>query len=534
MNKKILFVIFVVGLSLLFIAKERVMARVQQSIISEDISIEVQKNSTSLVTLKPQIFAQEETIIPLGNKKPKNLNVKINSGQISKKDYKIFKSSDHYYLKFKQKPTSQDIEINFTLPNSIFINGNFEVFQWSVLKADNAINNIRASIGLPEELNPEEVSANIFSSQSVTNTKAVISQEGKIFLQANYLPPQADLTLLLRWEKGIIPMNPIRQWITAQGSLKLTIWGVVGIFLPICAFLYMIYQIKKSKRKNQVPEPTGTINYPPSYLIPAEVGILMRKKIYPKDIVATIVDLAIKGYLLIGENNGNIILRKRKNLDAKLSTWEKNLFSELFNGIDNSVTDTELSQQTANSLSDPDVVRLFQDIYCEVTSRGLFENNPHLVRVQTKVIGIFFYLLALSLMVWILISGSSSLYLLPIGGILAAGIMIIKFASKISSYSDLGISEKQKWLQFKNWLCLKEPLSIESSAEGLFFTYLPYAIVLNCVPEWMHRFRMQAIAIPDWYSSHQISEASDFNSNVIPVISDISQKLSSLHGPAVS
>ena len=78
---------------------------------------------------------------------------------------------------------------------------------------------------------------------------------------------------------------------------------------------------------------------PPDKLRPGQIGTLIDERANPLDVTATIVDLAVRGYLRIEEipkegwfGKPDWTLHKRKDEDGLEHEYERILFGSLFSG----------------------------------------------------------------------------------------------------------------------------------------------------------------------------------------------------------
>src|SRR5262249_35091441 len=127
---------------------------------------------------------------------------------------------------------------------------------------------------------------------------------------------------------------------------------------------------------------------PPDKIRPGQIGTLVDEVANPLDVTATIIDLAVRGYLKIEEIPKKGIfghvdwkLHKLKDADGLLAYERK-----LFNGLFESGDEVEL----------PDLRRLFATrlhevqnlLYDDVTDAGWFAGRPDKVRLKWRIFGV--------------------------------------------------------------------------------------------------------------------------------------------------
>lgn len=139
---------------------------------------------------------------------------------------------------------------------------------------------------------------------------------------------------------------------------------------------------------------------PPDNLRPAEIGVVEDERVDTNDITATIIDLALHGYLLIYEIPGKGLLGKNdyklqqtnKKTDGLLS-YEKILLDKLFTNKNV----TTVSELTSFFLEFKEIK---EEIYKDVVDKKLFPANPEWIRTKYALIG---YVILIILMGFILI-----------------------------------------------------------------------------------------------------------------------------------
>lgn len=532
MKNKYLYLLLI---SLVFCFASRTKAVTSISQIKIDASIN--KNGAVKVEESfyiPYFSDKTDLILGLGNQKPKNPSIKSNQKILSKNNYNIYEKNRFYYLSIKPEFYSNDISINYSFDGAIHLEESLETLRWAPIIAPSSTNSVLITVTIPQSLNPAALEANIYPSQNSVLTNATIISGNKVRLQATNLSKETDATILIRWPEGVVNISYWKKILGHQSKTKLFFSILSGFILPFIALIGMLIKIYKNKKNEKIIIPEDSIGYPPDALSPIELGILFDKKIYSREIIGIIISLATRGYLVIANHESRITIAQKHTPDLKMSLWEKKFYWELFHNKDKEITEADIKTRVAQSLSSKSIVELFENAYQETTAKGFFKENPHYDRIQYKVIGLLFYFLSIEMMFWVLLTGQSSLYLFPICGVLLAAYVIIKLSHKIPTYTQKGNRERIKWLRFKNWLVSSETIGYESSVEGLFYKYLPYAVIFNCVELWANRFRQTAITAPEWYITALPEDSANFNQKIIPFIDSISKELSSLHGPNVS
>ncbi|MGA8673781.1 MAG: DUF2207 domain-containing protein [Candidatus Acidiferrales bacterium] len=121
------------------------------------------------------------------------------------------------------------------------------------------------------------------------------------FRSTHSLEFHEGLTAVVGWDKGFVH-EP-----TASQKILFILRSNWPIFIPVAVFILMFYWWWTSGRDPE--RDTITAQYePPDNLTPAECGSLVDNKVAMWDITATLVDLAVKGYITIECQDQNLQL----------------------------------------------------------------------------------------------------------------------------------------------------------------------------------------------------------------------------------
>src|SRR5204862_572534 len=225
---------------------------------------------------------------------------------------------------------------------------------------------------------------------------------------------------------------------------------------------------------------------PPAKLRPAQLGVLVDESADPRDLVATIVDLAVRGYLTITEHakqglfgHTDWTLDRRKPGDDLLP-YEKRLFEGLFKDGD-SVLLSSLKGTFQPTLKGAEDL-----LYKDATGRGWFVADPSRVRTVyaglgcvTAAVGIGLVFLLGQLLGW----GLVGLAVVP------AGLALLVMNRAMPARTAAGAALFAQALGFKRYMETAETdRAAFAEKEGLFTAYLPYAVMFASVDKWMRAF----------------------------------------------
>jgi uncharacterized membrane protein len=309
------------------------------------------------------------------------------------------------------------------------------------------------------------------------------------------------LTAVAGWDKGVVhaPGPVAKAWLMLRSN-----WP---FFLPIAVFLGM-FQLWWTRGRD--PERDAvTVQYePPDKLTPAECGTLVDDEASMRDITATLVDLAVKGYLTIEEKeNGGLLafVHHRDylfHLQKPVAEWtdarphEQQMLAAVFGGgADLNVKLSDLQNHFYTHLP-----TIRSAIFDALVADGYYLHRPDTVRQG--------YLGAGMIIGFLLWAGSRSLAnatgVVPltwfITGLVTAGI-ICGFGWFMPARTIAGARTLAKLLGFEDFLGRVESDRIErlEKTPELFEKYLPYAMALHVEKKWVQAFAGITMQPPAWF-----------------------------------
>ena len=235
---------------------------------------------------------------------------------------------------------------------------------------------------------------------------------------------------------------------------------------------------------------------PPQDMRPAELGLILDESADTKDVTATIVDLAVRGYLGIAEGPGKAdwTLTKKDGPDrAALMPYEKSIYYGLFTGRD-AVKLSELKGTFAPSLRKAE-----KEIYADSLSRRLFTSNPSQARAAWGCMGFALVLVGFAATVGLGLAFGWGLVGLAI---VITGIALAASFPFMSQRTAAGRDLLQHTLGFRLYMTTAEKYRQQFAEKAEIFTQLlPYAIVFGCVSLWAKAFEGidTAAANSGWY-----------------------------------
>ncbi|WP_421732949.1 DUF2207 domain-containing protein [Cellulomonas sp.] len=247
---------------------------------------------------------------------------------------------------------------------------------------------------------------------------------------------------------------------------------------------------------------------PPAGVRPGEMGTLLDEKADPVDVTATLVDLAVRGWLRIEEvprsnpkkKAKDWTLVQLKNKDGSLLPYEDELLSSIF-ASSTSVTLSDLKTTFAASMA-----KVQDGLYEHVTQSGWFRANPKSVRARWYGAGIALAILGIVLTFVAFGAGLSvgGLALVPLA-LLVVGVLVTILGKAAPARTEDGTAVLAQSLGFRRYLATAEANQLRfEEGEDIFSRYLPYAIVFGLADRWARVFaelaaQGRSFEQPGWY-----------------------------------
>lgn len=400
---------------------------------------------------------------------------------------------------------------------------------------------VGCSAGVLDSDQPERCTATAGATSAFTTSKLA---PGEGLTIAGFYPPGtvSDATPILRTGDatggggiGEALPQPVAQGIS-QGSYGL------GVLVPALAALGMGLLVWRRGRDEQYHGLTpgvapadgaeGTVTRgkggpiavrfePPHDATPGLVGTLIDESADTRDVSATVVDLAVRGYLTIEEveterrSKADWRLRRVEPKPAgQLLDYEETVYDGLF-ALGDDVLLSELKTHFATTLA-----LTKKDMYREVVDRHWFRRSPEATRSMWAALAVVVAILGGILLFF---GGVASMSIdnaagggLPIpsgvvlgGGVIVAAILIFVLGRKMPARTAAGSAIQAQTLGFRQYLETAEANQIRfEEAQSIFSRYLPYAIVFGCAERWAKVFTQVAEAaqaqgyaldVPTWY-----------------------------------
>jgi uncharacterized membrane protein len=296
---------------------------------------------------------------------------------------------------------------------------------------------------------------------------------------------------------------------------------------------------KNERRKPIMAKDTVVVEYTPPELNgrrlkPAEIGTLLDERADTLDVSATIVDLAVKGYLRIEElpkeglfGKNDYKLEKLKPADHEMAGYEVTLFNALFDDGD-AVEMSDLKNKFYT-----DLAKVKETLYAQVvTADQFFSGSPEKTRTAHYIVAAVIMALGVGAAILLGNIGVGAIVGVPV---FLAGLLLLGFAGAMPRRTGKGREYFRRSLGFREYMTIAETDRQKFyEEENIFEKYLPYAIVYDCVDKWAKAFEglegQPATRTSGWYVGPHAFAASTFSRDINSFSSSISTAIASTPG----
>jgi uncharacterized membrane protein YgcG len=470
----------------------------------------------------------------------------------------------------------------------------FDELYWQVTGTEweVPIESASARIVLPPDARPLQSAAyqgTARSTDRVPVTTETAGSDGRAAVRvasSGRLEPGEGLTVAVAWPAGAVTLPPgVRRSrpvaFGQTGSVEDAGPGPVGsanplawlpALIPFLAF-WLAYRAWKTRGRD--PEERAiTVRWePPDDLSPAEAGTLVDHDPGMHDIIATLVDLAVRGYVVIAEREKKGFLkfgkdyafhlvRPRDDWDD-LAPYERLFLEGLFKGARSRETLANLAEEgsfldgilesvagePASDTAPPGTVEsvflsdLRNQFYKEIpaiedalldalVAKQHYERRPDKARgVWTFVALVFFVLGASGLLALGRGTGTGvALGISLLAGGVVSGVIVGIFGWLMPARTEKGARTREAALGFKQFLERVESPRYRRMIRSpeQFEEYLPWAMAFRCEDRWAEAFDDMITEPPQWYyGAHGGFRASAFASDLDTLASTASSTMAS-------
>lgn len=344
--------------------------------------------------------------------------------------------------------------------------------------------------------------------------------DGAVFAHTR-LGPQAGVTVVVGLDKGVVRVGApildekfslVRAFAvtpataTGAGLLALLSLGYVGRMLWRTGRDRHALLGGEDGLRPLGEDAGGPVAYrPPDGVRPAQLGVLIDERADPLDATATIIDLAVRGHLVIeeipkegwfGKADWRLLATAAPGDD--LLPYEKRLLEGLFSGQP-VTTLSALKNQFA-----PDLKAVQKLLYSDCVKQGWFSRSPEYTRGLYLGIGVM-ALIGSGIALGVLIAFTHAALLgVPL---LVTALVLIIGHRWAPARTAKGSAALRHAIGFREYITTAEADRMQfAESENIFARYLPYAIIFGATEKWAKAFAGLDGAPPPeglgWYHPH--------------------------------
>ncbi len=433
--------------------------------------------------------------------------------------------------------------ITYTIGSALNAFDDHDELYWNAIGNEWRVPIVKAStrVDLPDGATPRVACFAGPQGSALACSNAQAKSGGATFAQGTVLAPGQGMTVVVGFPKGLVSPAPtpklIERWSLLR-AFSVTPFTVVLAALVLVGAVWLVIRIvwrsgrdiRRRGSPNEVifgnSEQSGeqlvplfeggayAIEYtPPEGIRPGQVGTLLDEVAHPRDVSASIVDLAARGYLNIeeiaatgwfGKPDWRFTRQPTPTEKRALLPYEQKLLDNLFQSGD-IVELATLKQAFATRLSE------VQDLlYDDVVSEGWFSSRPD--RTRGFWLGASIAAVALAVALEVAVISFTHWALVPVGLVVAA-LLLLTLHNRMPRRTAKGTAALRRTLGFRDFIQTAETRRAEFAEQSnLFYEYLPYAVVFGCVDKWAKTFEGLALTAPTWYASSSAFNALYFAS----------------------
>jgi len=375
--------------------------------------------------------------------------------------------------------------------------------QWTMF-----IDSVHARVVLPTDIRPTLTAVYTGYKNSRASDGVIVRDENEVDFTARHpLYPYAGMTIAVGWPAGHIAGRPSP---LHEEFLEMMRW--LPLVIPLIVFV-LVYRHWDKYGRDPV-EGSYVVRYEPvTGASPAELGTLIDNKADMEDITATLVDLAVRGYVHITELSEKHLFGLTHSTDYQLdivkkrSDWNNlkahemsylDALTQSAPGDDYTVKVSELTNKFYRFL--PGIRNAIYDRLVEV---GYYRERPDKTKAKWTGIAIAVgfalgAMLILSLKLALVVFAPAAL----IAAFIISTLTLLIFAQIMPARTVEGARVREAALGFKEFLSRVEEDRYKQmiTSPELFEKYLPYAMAFGVEEKWANAFKDIYTEPPQWYS----------------------------------
>ena len=372
------------------------------------------------------------------------------------------------------------------------------------------------------------------------------------FATTRPLSAYEQVTIAVGWPKGLVDVPP--PLVIDRASFgdfftfdAMELGGLVGSFLLSLGLIgwawwthgrdksyTSIYYLTNNPEEHTRPlfaRQQVVVEYlPPDDLKPAQMGVILDERADTLDVTATIVDMAVRGYLHITElpkkgwfGSNDWKLTKKKGKEG-LNAFEQRIYTGLFPGGVDEVELSDLKYKFAD-----DLAKAKKLLYDDAMKQKWFEVKPETAKGMWIIVAFAMLAFGIGLSIF---SATYWARGLAFAGLIPGAFVLMIMSRSMSRRTAHGSEVLRRVLGFRLYIDTAEKhLQEFNEQENIFARYLPYAIVFGSVRKWAKAFEgleaQAQQATQSWYTGTGAFQVAAFSSGLQSFNGSVSSTLAS-------
>ncbi|MDO8686876.1 MAG: DUF2207 domain-containing protein [Candidatus Berkelbacteria bacterium] len=400
------------------------------------------------------------------------------------------------------------------------------------------IGNATITMHLPGPVSKDDSEQLMYAVHGIGSFNYYMADPQTLVYTADNISSSSTLTVAAHLPKNILTPPLIKRIVFAVTNVPAKTYLGIAIVIPAITLLITLFMAVKRRKDQILSLNAKPIAEKPDEISPAVAGVLVDGQVGAREIAATLIDLANRGFIYITKNGKNFSFGIRKSLnldDLKIAPFERKLLSKMFENLNYRSTKDDVEMRVGRHIFSRKIADAYLEIYEEATEKGYFIKDPVMIQRRWKYTGIGLFILGILGYVYsVFFAPDPKFTLIFWAGEMAAAAVIVKLSGLMPVRSNFGSFALAKWMAFRNYLKHKKPVESGENIKEKYINYLPYAIVFGVEVEWTKRFFDENFVKPDWYESGApVSTLENFAGGLFPLISFVGSILDKSHEPTV-
>jgi uncharacterized membrane protein len=414
--------------------------------------------------------------------------------------WSVEKTSDgkRVHIEFEAQDQQMGWIIEYRMAGAIIYYDDYDRIYFNSVSYDREvpIATSTTTVQLPEGTDTQNVSTDMYIDSYNKPDSSDRGVDGDtLWWKVRNVKPYTTYTIDVSFPKGVVTA-PLQ----FRDSFLLAMLALSALII-LASLGYMLW-LWRRKGRDVGGNDTEMVRYdPPPGLNPAIIGMLIKEKPLLKDISATIVDLARRGYLTIFESGTGSLFShktygftKKNNVQEGLLGYEKEIMDGLFESGDQ-VTEADLKNEFYVHIT-----TIQEGVTSEVMRKKLFFAEPAKVKKRFSRIGSSIFLASLAFFLVMRVWWDLGWIWLLLPALLLSGLIVMIVGRAMPRRTPEGSQAYEHAKGFKDYLVTAEKQELASMTADNFQETLPFAMVLGVADIWAAKFTDIFTTPPEWFN----------------------------------